>query len=1144
MKKTAIIFFTVLLALLVFVSCEQSVGDLIGFDLVFNANGGTGSMEKTFIKGSSASAPENRFTRNGYTFVSWNTMADGSGKEYKVGDNINGHDVMSVTLFAQWKANTYSVNLVATSHGKISVLYDRYTVKAENISIPLTVSPDSGYILSSITVIVDKEGQRAYVDQNREYLVVPAGTYGNIMVAPTFAANDYSVRFNSNGGTGTMADQEFTFDVAQNLKTNAFAKTGHVFAGWNRNEGGTGTAYENGQSVSNLTDTKGDVVVLYAQWALADYSINIAEVAHGSVTASSGKYVMSDSIQTIALNAEADTGYRLNNITATAPATISDMVLTIPAGTAKDITVTPSFTACTYGVTLHTAGGTINSGNVTSYKYGVGATLPTNVSKDGHGFIGWYDNENCTGTPVTAISPTETGDKEFYALWNSTPYSVIFPEVEGGSASALYNKYTISNGDTFIPLNASPDPGYRLFNYSVLGEGASIVDNEYLKINAGVTSDITVIPSFTKIVYSITINKSDRGSATSTASGYFISDEQKTVTLSANPDPGCALFDWEISAPADVTIENGVITIPAGVIGNISVTPIFLPRFSVTLNTNGGTIAQGREVEYYFFARGAILPTADHITKTGYTFGGWFTNPECTTGYTTVITETDMGAKTFYAKWTASTYTVAFAKNSTEATGSMGNQNFTYGVAKALTSNAFIWTGHTFDGWNTKADGTGDSYANGYSGSEITDVDGAVVTLYAQWHTNTYKVYFNKNASSATGTMADESFTYGVSKALTTNAFTRTGYTFSGWNITSGGTGTSYADGAQVQNLSSVDGGIVSLYAQWSPISYSVKFDKNSAAATGTMADESFTYDVAKNLTEVGFSRTGHTFSTWNTKADGTGTSYADKQSVSNLSSTSGATVNLYAQWVVNSYSVTLNAKGGTIASGHNVTTYTYGVGATLPTSDYISKTGYTFGGWYDNEACTGSAVTSISTTATGNKTFYAKWTANTYSVKFDKNAAAATGSMSDESFTYDAAKALTSNSFVNIGYTFTGWNTKADGTGTSYANGQNVSNLTSAAGGTVTLYAQWELTQWNITINSGTDHYSIGQDVAKYTYSGSDLVIHLTITPDPGYPSKTVQNYNSTIPGTALVVPNWSNNTITVKSGSYGGDIVVTCYF
>ena len=89
-------------------------------------------------------------------------------------------------------------------------------------------------------------------------------------------------------------------------------------------------------------------------------------------------------------------------------------------------TLTVQWTAPTYTVTLHANGGTINSGNVTGYTYGVGATLPTadDMTYTGHTFKGWYDNESLTGSPVTAIGNTETGNKEYWAKWEINQYTI------------------------------------------------------------------------------------------------------------------------------------------------------------------------------------------------------------------------------------------------------------------------------------------------------------------------------------------------------------------------------------------------------------------------------------------------------------------------------------------------------------------------------------------------------------------------------------------------------------------------------------------------------------------------------------------------------------------------------------------------
>jgi uncharacterized repeat protein (TIGR02543 family) len=140
--------------------------------------------------------------------------------------------------------------------------------------------------------------------------------------------------------------------------------------------------------------------------------------------------------------------------------------------------------------------------------------------------------------------------------------------------------------------------------------------------------------------------------------------------------------------------------------------------------------------------------------------------------------------------------------------------------------------------------------------------------------------------------MDSQDFTYGTAQNLTENAFTRTGYTFTGWNTRADGTGTGYADQANVSNLTTEKNGTVTLYAQWTPITYAVAFEANEG--TGTMENQSFTYDAAQNLTENAFTRTGYTFTGWK---DSAGNTYTNGQSVSNLSTESSAIVTLYAQW-------------------------------------------------------------------------------------------------------------------------------------------------------------------------------------------------------------------------------------------------------
>ena len=152
-------------------------------------------------------------------------------------------------------------------------------------------------------------------------------------------------------------------------------------------------------------------------------------------------------------------------------------------------------------------------------------------------------------------------------------------------------------------------------------------------------------------------------------------------------------------------------------------------------------------------------------------------------------------------------------------------------------------------------------------------------------------------------------------------------------------------------------------------------------------------------------------------------------------------------------YKLTYYLNGGTNNKANPVT-YTANDEFTLKSPQ---KTGYTFGGWYSDSKFT-KKVTVIKKGSTGNRTFYAKWTANTYNIKFNGNGAAS-GKMSTlNSRKYGTVYTLPANAYkAKTGYYFAGWNTRADGKGTSYANKAKVKNLSSVNKKTVTLYAQWK---------------------------------------------------------------------------------------
>ena len=401
--------------------------------------------------------------------------------------------------------------------------------------------------------------------------------------------------------------------------------------------------------------------------------------------------------------------------------------------------------------------------------------------------------------------------------------------------------------------------------------------------------------------------------------------------------------------------------------------------YSIVFDGNGNTGGSTASMSMTYDAAKNL--TANGFVKTGYVFDGWNTKADGTgTNYTDKQSVKNLSSVngttvTLYAKWKPITYTIRFDGNGATS-GATAQMSMTYDVAKNLTANGFSKSGSLFTGWNTKANDSGTGFYNKQSVKNLTAVNGAVVTLYAQWSTNSYTVAFVGNGNTG-GNTSSMTMKFDETKALNKNGYVKTGYSFTKWNTKSNGTGTAYSNQQSVKNLTNVNGGIFFLYAQWTPNNYVIKFNGNGATS-GSTASMNMTYDVAKNLTPNGFARTGYIFNGWNRFASGIGTSYSDKQSVKNLSSTNGATVNLYAKWKPITYTIKFDGNGATDGSTASMS-MTYNVSKKL-TANGFTRTSYKFIGWNTKSDGTGTnytdkqSVKNLSTTNGATVTLYAKW--------------------------------------------------------------------------------------------------------------------------------------------------------------------------
>lgn len=256
--------------------------------------------------------------------------------------------------------------------------------------------------------------------------------------------------------------------------------------------------------------------------------------------------------------------------------------------------------------------------------------------------------------------------------------------------------------------------------------------------------------------------------------------------------------------------------------------------------------------------------------------------------------------------------------------------------------------------------------------------------------------------------------------------------------------------------------------------SYTVSFNANGGSSPPSAQTKKYGFTLT--LTTSKPSRTGYTFSRWNTKSDNTGIGYS-----SGGSYTSNSSATLYAIWTANKYTVTLNANGGSGGTGSVSATYA----ANMPSATMPTRSGYKFAGYYDTSAETGGTqyYTATGTSArTWNKTaattLYARWTASSATISFEGNGAT-DGEMADQTVNQTVATPLQKNSFIKTGYHLIGWAESSEGE-IIY---QDQGLITIPAGTTEkTLYAIWQINNYYINyIGNDNDYGLMSKQICTY---------------------------------------------------------------
>ena len=850
-------------------------------------------------------------------------------------------------------------------------------------------------------------------------------------------------------------------------------------------------------------------------------------------------------------------GIPVTSFTVNSPTSIT---ITTPAGTtlgAKNVVITtPGGTATGPGaftyvgqVTFNANGGT---GSMPAQSGSSPAALNVNAfSFTGSTFLGWNTAANGSGTAyANGATYPFTSSTTLYAQW-LTVASVAPPVGPLSSTTPITITGTGFTGATGVTVN---------------GVAATSV----VVVNS--TTITAVVPTSATVGAKDVVVTTPAGTGTGT--GLFT--YQATATFNGNGSDGGATAPQSASAATNLTANgftrtgytfSGWNTLAGGggtAYANLASFPFTanatlyaqwtINSYTVTYNGNtntGGTAPVDASSPYTYLSTVTTKPVGS-LVKTGNTFAGWNTASNGTgTQYAAGATFAIAANTTLYAQWNSGAPTITSVASAAVGDVSGGTTSIITGTnflgATSVTINGIAVTSFVVNSATQITMVTPASASPGAKNVAVTTPSGTVTGSTAgKQFTYQATVTFLGNGSTGGSTAAQ---TQSATTNLTANGFTRTGYTFSGWNTIAGGGGTAYANSASYGFTTDL-----TLYAQWTINSYTVTYNGNTNTGGTAPVDASSPYTYLSTVTTKPAGtlvKTGNGFAGWNTLANGTGTQYAAGATFSIAANTT-----LFAIWdpapTLTSVATAAvgDVSGGTtsILTGTNFWgTTSVTVGGTAVTSFVVnSATQITIVTPPGTVGAKNVVITTPGGTVTGSTA--GKQCTYQSTVTFIGNGSDG-GATAPQ--TASATTNLTANGFTRTGFTFAGWNTLANGTGTAYANS---ASYTFAAD--LTLYAQWTGTSLNVIYNGngntggsapGTVGHTSGSTVTVLGNTGSLVLTNETFfgwnTAANGSGTSYAPAATFTMPGTAVTLyAQWTTVTaISPTSGSVAGGTPIT---
>ncbi|MEY2392604.1 InlB B-repeat-containing protein [Lysinibacillus capsici] len=543
--------------------------------------------------------------------------------------------------------------------------------------------------------------------------------------------------------------------------------------------------------------------------------------------------------------------------------------------------------------------------------HGEKATEPPSPTKAGHTFVGWYTS-SMGNTPFN-FDTTITGDITIYAKWSPVTHTVSF-DVDGGSTIPAQ---TIAHGE-----KATEPPSPTKAGHTFVGWYTSSSGNTAFNFDTAITGDTMIYAKWNPVTHTVSFDV-DGGS---TIPAQTIAHGEKATEPPPPTKAGHTFVGWYTSSMGN-TAFNFDTTITGDTIVYAKWNPV---TYTVSFDVDGGTTIPAQTI-----AHGEKATEPPSPTKAGHTFVGWYTSSMGNTAFNFDTTIT--GDTIVYAKWNPVTYTVSF---DVDGGTTIPAQTIAHGE-KATEPPSPTKAGHTFVGWYTSSMGnTAFNFDTTITGD---------ITIYAKWSPVTHTVSFDVDGGS---TISAQTIAHGE-KATEPPSPTKAGHTFVGWYTSSSGN-TAF-------NFDTAITGDTMIYAKWNPVTHTVSFDVDGGSTIPAQ-----TIAHGEKATEPPPpTKAGHTFVGWYTSSMG--------NTAFNFDTTITGDTMIYAKWnpVTVTHTVSFDVAGGSAVSNQMVV---HEGKASQPTKA-PTKAGYTFGGWYTNNAYT--TPYNFNTVITANTVIYAKWINN-----------------------------------------------------------------------------------------------------------------------------------------------------------------------